>query len=66
MISAASWMASKVDIHHGPWSLQAAELETIQETIARSHGILLSDTAPLLHYSQQQDTLAWLPRRIEL
>jgi uncharacterized protein YqjF (DUF2071 family) len=56
----------RVDIHHGPWSLQAAELETIHETMARSHGILLPDTTPLLHYAQQQDTLAWLPRRIEL
>jgi len=56
---------SRVDIHHGPWPLQAAELETIDDTMARSHGILLPDTAPLLHYSQQQDTLAWLPRRIK-
>jgi uncharacterized protein len=56
----------RVDIHHGPWPLQAAELETIDDTMARSHGILLPDTVPLLHYSQQQDTLAWLPRRVEL
>lgn len=56
----------QVDIHHGPWPLQAAELETIEDSMARSHGILLPDISPLLHYSRQQDTLAWLPRKIEL
>ena len=55
----------RVDIHHGPWSLQPAELETIHDSMARSHGILLPNTAPLLHYSQQQDMLAWRPRRVE-
>src|SRR6266702_3134927 len=40
----------RVDIHHGPWPLQAAELETVDDTMARSHGIPLPDTAPLLHY----------------
>ena len=56
----------RVDIHHGPWPLQAAELETLEDSMARSHGILLPDTAPLLHYAHQQDTLAWRPRRVEL
>ncbi len=56
----------RTDIHHGPWPLQAAELETVHDTMARSHGILLPDTAPLLHYSQQQDTLTWLPRKVEI
>jgi uncharacterized protein YqjF (DUF2071 family) len=56
----------RVDIHHGPWPLQAAELETIDDTMARSHGILLPDTPPLLYYSHWQDTLAWLPRRVEI
>jgi len=55
----------RVDIHHGPWPLQAAELETFRDTMAQTHGILLPDTAPLLHYAQQQDTLAWLARKIE-
>ncbi len=56
----------RVDIHHGPWPLQEAELETFRDTMAQSHGILLPDTAPLLHYAQQQNTLAWLPCRVEL
>lgn len=55
----------RVDIQHGPWPLEAAELETMQNSMARSHNIVLPDTAPLLHYAQRQDTLAWLPRRVE-
>lgn len=56
---------SRVDIQHGPWSLQVAELEIIDNTMARSHGILLPDIPPLLHYSQQQDMLAWLPQSVK-
>lgn len=56
----------RVDIHHGPWPLQSAELEIFEDSMARSHGIVLPNIPPLLHYARQQDTLAWLPRRVEL
>jgi uncharacterized protein len=56
----------RLDIHHGPWSLQPAELEITHNTMAQAHGICLPATSPLLHYSQQQDMLAWWPRRAEL
>ncbi len=56
----------RLDIHHGPWSLQPAELEVTHNTMAQAHGICLPDTPPLLHYSQRQDMLAWWPRRVEL
>jgi uncharacterized protein len=55
---------SRVNIHHGPWPLQVAELETFHDSMAHSHGIRLPETALLLHYVRQQDTLAWLPRRV--
>jgi uncharacterized protein YqjF (DUF2071 family) len=55
----------RLDIHHAPWSLQTAELETKQNTMARSHGIPLPDTSPLLHFSRRQDILAWSPRLVE-
>jgi uncharacterized protein YqjF (DUF2071 family) len=47
------------DIHHVRWSLQVAELETVANTMALSHGIYLPDTPPLLHYAQRQDVLIW-------
>ena len=52
------------DIHHLQWPLQVAELETTKDTMARSHGIRLPDTQPLLHYSDRQEVLIWPLRRI--
>ncbi len=52
------------DIHHRRWPLQAAELETMCDTMAMSHGIHLPDTPPLLHYAQQLEVLIWPPRRV--
>ncbi len=52
------------DIHHRRWPLQLAELEVMRNTMALSHGIHLSDTAPLLHYSHLQEVLVWPLRRI--
>lgn len=54
------------DIHHIPWSLHRAELETECDTTALSHGIHLPDTDPLLHYSHRQDVLIWPLRRIRV
>ncbi len=47
------------DIHHVPWPLQRAELETKKDTMASSYGIHLPETPPLLHYSHQQEVLIW-------
>jgi len=52
------------EIHHAQWPLQAAELEVEQDTMALSHGIHLPDTAPLLHYSAQQEVLIWPLQRV--
>lgn len=52
------------EIHHKQWPLQAAELEIEQDTMALSHKIHLPDTAPLLHYSEQQEVLIWPLHRV--
>ena len=36
-------------IHHAPWSLRAATLETLSSTMGEAHGIKLSDKPTLLH-----------------
>lgn len=53
------------DIHHRPWDLQPAEAEIEMNTIAAAHGIARPAAAPLLHYSQTQDTLIWPPVRVD-
>lgn len=36
-------------IHHAPWSLRAATMETLSSTMAEAHGIKLGSTPALLH-----------------
>ncbi len=54
----------RCDIHHQPWPLQAAELETARNTMAQAQGIHLPDTPSLLHYAQRQEVLVWWLRRV--
>lgn len=54
------------DIHHVPWPLQIAEMESACNTMLAPHGIQLPHTRPLLHYAQRQDVLIWPLRRIPL
>jgi uncharacterized protein len=55
----------RCDIHHVPWPLQVAELETTCNTMALSQGIRLPDIPPLLHYANKQEVLVWLLRCIK-
>jgi uncharacterized protein YqjF (DUF2071 family) len=52
------------DIHHVPWSLQLAELETKKDTMVFSHDIHLPELSPLLHYSHRQEVLIWPLRHV--
>jgi len=54
----------RLDIHHRPWPLQPAELETTVNTMADAVGIRLPSRAPLLHFAKRQDMVAWRLRRI--
>lgn len=55
----------RADIHHAPWRLRPAAAEIERNTVADAHGIPLPDSEPLLHFSQRQDTLVWLPALLE-
>lgn len=57
----SSGRASRLDIHHPPWPLQAAEAVVATNTMALASGIQLPDEAPLLHFSKRQDMVAWMP-----
>src|SRR5687767_2138849 len=54
-----SFRAKRLDIHHWPWPLQAAEARITVNTMADAAGIRLPSTAPLLHFSKRQDMVAW-------
>jgi uncharacterized protein len=55
----------RLDIHHAPWTLQPASAEIRGNTMASTQGIHLDvGQPPLLHFSAEQDVVAWWPRRI--
>jgi uncharacterized protein YqjF (DUF2071 family) len=47
------------EIAHTPWALQIAEAEIELNTVAQSHGITLSNEAPLLHFSKRLEVAIW-------
>jgi uncharacterized protein YqjF (DUF2071 family) len=51
----------RLEIHHPPWSLQAASASVARNTMAEVHGITLADRHPLLHFARRQDMVAWAP-----
>ena len=54
----------RLEIHHPPWLLQAAEAQIQENTMTDASGIGLPATAPLLHFARRQDTVAWPPVKI--
>jgi uncharacterized protein YqjF (DUF2071 family) len=54
----------RLEIHHPPWQLRAAEADIMENTMADAAGIRLPPVEPLLHFVKRQDMVAWLPRTI--
>jgi len=52
------------EIHHQPWPLQPAQATFSKNTVALSHGIKLPDLAPVLHYAERLEVVAWSIRRV--
>jgi uncharacterized protein YqjF (DUF2071 family) len=49
----------RLEIHHLPWPLQAAEATIDVNTMAEAAGIRLPSMAPILHFAKRQDMVAW-------
>jgi uncharacterized protein YqjF (DUF2071 family) len=54
----------RLEIHHPPWALQAAEATIDVNTMADAAGIRLPSMAPLLHFAKRQDMVAWPPAAV--
>ena len=52
------------EIQHVPWPLQRAEAEIKRNTVTEAHDIRLPNDAPLLHYVEQLDIIAWYLERL--
>ena len=55
----------RLEIHHPPWALQHATADIVHNTMSEAAGISLPESAPLLHFAQRQDTVAWAPHRLD-
>jgi len=55
----------RLEIHHPPWALQAAEATLEVNTMADAAGIRLPSMAPLLHFAKRQDMVAWPPSEVD-
>lgn len=52
------------EIHHRPWRMEQAEAEFARNDLPGSFGFTLPDREPVLHYSEEIEMEAWLPRRV--
>jgi uncharacterized protein YqjF (DUF2071 family) len=51
----------RLEIHHPPWSLQAAQASIATNTMAVVSGVAISGPPALLHFARRQDAIAWAP-----
>ena len=54
----------RCDVHHAPWPLQSAELETETDTMLKQIKLAPADAPPLLHYARRRDVRVWWPRPV--
>lgn len=54
----------RADIHHLPWTLQAASAEVELNTMALTAGLELPAAADLTHFSRSLKVLVWAPERL--
>jgi hypothetical protein len=51
----------RLEIHHPPWSLQAARADIATNTMAAASRLTISGPPELLHFALRQDAVAWAP-----
>lgn len=50
-----------LDIHHLPWPLQPGAVQIKKNSLTEAAGIRLPDAAPLVHFAERLDVVAWHP-----
>jgi len=55
----------RAEIHHRPWSLQAAEVEIERETMMAAAGLALPAEPTRLSFSRRLDVVVWAPERVD-
>jgi uncharacterized protein YqjF (DUF2071 family) len=60
-----SFHLHRLEIHHPPWPLQAAEAAIDVNTMTEAADIRLPSMAPVLHFARRQDMVAWPPAVVD-
>jgi uncharacterized protein YqjF (DUF2071 family) len=51
------------DVHHQPWPLQSAVASIERNTLLKTHGIVVHEPPPLLHFARRLDVIVWNAER---
>jgi hypothetical protein len=54
----------RAEIQHEEWKLQLAEAEFVTNSVGAEHGLPLTLTPDLLHFSRQLDVLVYPPEAV--
>lgn len=52
-------------IHHQPWPLRSAKLDSLNSTMIESHGLPTPEGEPLLHYCEELNVEIWRLKEIQ-
>lgn len=64
LYSARDERLSRLRIHHRPWPLQTAMVQSYSSTMIESHGLQTPDGEPLLHYAEELEVDFWSPEEV--
>lgn len=54
----------RLRIHHRPWPLQTATVQSYRSTMIESHGLPTPDGEPILHYAEELGVDFWSPEEL--
>jgi uncharacterized protein YqjF (DUF2071 family) len=55
---------NRLRIHHRPWALRDAEVQSYHSTMIESHGLPTPRGRPLLHYAEELEVDFWSPDEV--
>jgi uncharacterized protein YqjF (DUF2071 family) len=55
---------NRLRIHHRPWPLQTATVQSYRSTMIESHGLPAPEDTPVLHYSEELEVDFWTPEEM--
>jgi uncharacterized protein YqjF (DUF2071 family) len=64
LYSAKEERLDRLRIHHRPWILYEAELQSYRSTMIESHGLPAPEGEPLLHYAEEIEVDFWSPEEV--